>query len=165
MTEYQAVAYRTFTEINGDPPWTCGYCGEDVLALTMGQGCVHHVDEDRSNNDPSNLIAMHTACHVRHHRKDKVGNRRGAKLTSAQVRRMSDRQKGRKLPWLHNDEVRRKIADSKRGKPHVEPKLTCSCGKMCNAGPMKRHLTASGHELVEVNPLRRYEPDQVGVIG
>jgi hypothetical protein len=38
-----------------------------VLGFKQNQGVVHHHDEDRSNNDPSNLRAMHQACHTIHH--------------------------------------------------------------------------------------------------
>jgi hypothetical protein len=30
--------------------------------------CVHHIDEDKKNNDISNLMLMTTAEHIRHHR-------------------------------------------------------------------------------------------------
>lgn len=40
-------------------------------SLTDGE-CVHHIDENKQNNDISNLMLMTTAEHVRHHRLQEV---------------------------------------------------------------------------------------------
>lgn len=50
-------------------PWDCYFCGEDVL---YEQLIVHHLDEDRSNNDLMNLVASHDVCHKSHHAAGKV---------------------------------------------------------------------------------------------
>jgi len=59
---------------NGPPPWTCCFCGEHVVSTGRSGGSlhVHHIDEDRSNNDQSNLAACHNSCHGSHHWKPRL---------------------------------------------------------------------------------------------
>lgn len=66
----------------GALPAPCHFCSEPVqhrmyetvdgqMRLTGARGrsaVLHHLDEDRSNNDPSNLVLAHHACHTAHHR-------------------------------------------------------------------------------------------------
>lgn len=63
---YSGVDYRKiFKQNNGPGPWPCHFCGRSVVDLL-----VHHLDEDRTNGDPSNLVAAHMSCHVHHHRSE-----------------------------------------------------------------------------------------------
>ena len=52
---------------HGGPPWPCHFCDVPVESVTRGVGSVHHLDHDRSNNDVSNLVFAHQACHARYH--------------------------------------------------------------------------------------------------
>lgn len=59
---------------HGEAPYVCEHCGrriEKITGRTKGCGVIHHKDEDRSNNDISNLAAMHRECHMSHHQKGK----------------------------------------------------------------------------------------------
>lgn len=57
-------------QAQGPGPWSCGFCGDPVVGLRRNKsfnGLIHHKDENRSNNDITNLVAMHRDCHVKHH--------------------------------------------------------------------------------------------------
>lgn len=59
------VFYDTYS--NG--PWDCYFCGLTVLCIGQKtwDGNVHHVDGDKSNDAPENLVMTHTICHQQHH--------------------------------------------------------------------------------------------------
>ena len=42
----------------------CSKCGEEEFRLL----CVHHINEDRTDNDPKNLIVICRSCHSREHK-------------------------------------------------------------------------------------------------
>lgn len=65
----QWFTHQVFIEHNGPGPWPCDECPElvVVLGLRRGEGHVHHVDHDETNDDPANLVALHTACHHSRH--------------------------------------------------------------------------------------------------
>jgi len=55
----------------------CNFCGEildglDLYAKKSGKSrddmTVHHLDENRDNNHPDNLVFSHRKCHLRFHR-------------------------------------------------------------------------------------------------
>ena len=58
-------------------PAPCYFCGEEVHELrvwrdrvkpdTRDRGVIHHIDEDRENNDPDNLVIAHARCHNAYH--------------------------------------------------------------------------------------------------
>lgn len=61
----------------------CFFCKEPLLSMKKRKAqfgardhppvkeklAIHHEDEDRENNDPSNLKPCHSTCHKRHHAK------------------------------------------------------------------------------------------------
>ena len=52
----------------------CAHCGRSDRRLDR-----HHVDEDKSNNAPENVLTLCASCHTRHHwRTGKLGRRRSA---------------------------------------------------------------------------------------
>jgi transposase len=58
---------------------------EDMLGRPLAKGeVVHHVDENRANNDPANLRVMHFADHLRLHSSKRLAANR-APLTHEQV--------------------------------------------------------------------------------
>jgi hypothetical protein len=77
----------------GPAPWMCSYCNSLIkqLGLKSDEGHVHHVDGDHSNEDPNNLIIIHSACHTRLHRIDRK----------------------------HTQETREKIASAHKGRPKL----------------------------------------------
>lgn len=71
-----AVSTRTHQKVfltnNGDGPWPCHFCKELVYGpipngKTKYVAIVHHIDEDRSNNDKLNLVVAHHSCHSSYH--------------------------------------------------------------------------------------------------
>jgi hypothetical protein len=121
---------EVFFAANGFGPWSCYDCGELV---SRGELHVHHVDEDRGNDDPQNLVAMHNGCHMRlTHTGHLLTPEHRAKISSAnRGRRWMPEQKakfsqslreayiaGRWHVALHNtphsEEARRKIGDAQR---------------------------------------------------
>lgn len=46
----------------------CQMCGKDLSNANRYEWCVHHIDEDRSNNKLSNLILLCKRCHQIEHR-------------------------------------------------------------------------------------------------
>ena len=55
---------QVFITANGPGPWPCYGCDEPV---TQDEVHIHHIDEDPTNDDPSNLASMHQPCHNRLH--------------------------------------------------------------------------------------------------
>ena len=57
------------------PPWPCYFCGEPVEIDWLPQGVYspgrlhrHHIDGDRWNNSPDNIVPSHSRCHLDYHR-------------------------------------------------------------------------------------------------
>jgi hypothetical protein len=141
---------RIFITANGLGPWTCYGCGEPVVNLL-----VHHLDEDRSNNDPANLVAMHGPCHLSLHKRGKKlsdGHREklrashvgmSGKKHSAETKiKMSETHSGKKL----SDDHKRKLSESHRGKPHLMRQQRCGDCSLVSIGTgLARHQQSSGH--------------------
>jgi hypothetical protein len=97
-------ARKVYVETHGAFPHACAFCGElaDVGPRYRPRSAVvHHVDEDRTNDDPANLAVAHWACHQRYH---KTGNRFASVL------------RGRPLAQEH----RAAIAAAARGNQHAK---------------------------------------------
>jgi hypothetical protein len=150
---YPHIYHGIFKSVNGEGPWPCyADCGEPVLP---GKLCVHHIDEDPWNNDPSNLASMHLGCHMRFHTLGKTrppftdehrNNIRTAQtklMASAENRqRISDALIGRTL----TDEHRKNISEAQRGKPHYEPRWHCGdCDRVTTARGLDLHQKWTGH--------------------
>lgn len=147
---------QVFFASAGEPPWPCDYCGESVEAINRQQGFIHHHDEDKMNDSPENLVAMHPKCHVRHHRKGKPGNRKGVRWSEEMKQHFSEVNRGKPASHGYTAEVRAKQSASMKarklnGKPHIEAySHECECGKICPAGPMKTHQRSTGHITVQL---------------
>lgn len=101
---------RIFIETNGNGPWSCAECTEEVTVIGQGstEGVIHHKDENYLNNDPSNLEMMHHACHLRHHLV-------GVPMPTETRKKISETLKGRPSPttgMTFSDEV-----NAKKGLP------------------------------------------------
>ena len=70
------------------PPWTCEFCGEEILFAGRGMRClhVHHNDEDISNNRLINLVPSHGSCHLQEHRRRSRRRREIVDSPSASLR-------------------------------------------------------------------------------
>lgn len=90
-------------DANGALPAPCSHCGETVTewGKRKGQGAIHHLDEDRSNNDPVNLALMHHGCHTSEH---KLG------VAHSEEHRQRIGDGNRRRVWT--DESRRKVSES-----------------------------------------------------
>lgn len=84
----RAYAHRVaFHEANGEGPFSCYWCGVGVSWADMH---VDHLDDDKHNNDPKNLVASCPVCNMqRGHHKQVATNRaktgiefNGEKLTA-----------------------------------------------------------------------------------
>lgn len=71
-------------EIKNQADWTCKECELKCLEPNQGKHLprsrkakltltVHHIDCMPENSHPSNLIALCSACHLKTHRKPKLG--------------------------------------------------------------------------------------------
>lgn len=72
-SQYLEANYRAvFLMEYGDFPHPCYFCGGEVKGYLIprdGQAAVvHHVDHDKGNNDPGNLVPAHRKCHTDYHR-------------------------------------------------------------------------------------------------
>ena len=106
MGRDQKRTYRSFFGAYGRTgPWVCGECGQLVYrhGTRRGDGNIHHKDEDVTNDDPSNLVMIHTYCHRRKHM---VGVERSDDVR----RRIGQGHIGVGLGRQHSDETRRKIS-------------------------------------------------------
>jgi hypothetical protein len=116
---------------------------------------IHHLDENPWNNDPSNLVAMHNPCHMRHHhlgkpmppftdeRRERVRAVQTQVMASVENRqRISDALRGKKL----TDEHRKNISEAQRGKPHYERRWHCGdCDRVTTARGLDLHQKWTGH--------------------
>ena len=129
---YREIFFGTF----GLGPWTCHGCGEEVRVEKLN---IHHLDHDHSNDDPTNLVAMHSRCHAKHHRPAQRGYHRSPQAKARISATM--RKHVRTVEHCAN------IAAGKRGRPRKTVKVTeCSiCGMVSNPSAMASHFRASGH--------------------
>lgn len=157
----RGVATAVFLRAYGTGPWPCGHCGDLVEAIDgrVDSDVVHHIDHDRTNNDPSNLVAMHRTCHATHHHA-------AVEKSPEHRRRISEALNGRQLSEAHkesiaaaakhrapiSDETKEKMRRSALGKSlsesHKEKlrrpksnKVPCHvCGRIMCAGWLARHI-------------------------
>jgi len=87
-----------FLKGNGFGPWRCFFCNGviPVKALVERRDhyrdrdvlVIHHRDQDRSNNRPSNLKPSHNGCHTAHHNTGKKASPEArAKMSESHLRR------------------------------------------------------------------------------
>ena len=127
--EYLFVLY------NGAMPWQCYGCGEPIITIDSKLVVIHHKNENPKDNRKRNLVAMHRACHTRHHhrgvkRDPSVGKKIAAKKNDwtpeqreRHRRAMASPETGRKISAAlkgrkFSDETRKKMSESaKKRKP------------------------------------------------
>lgn len=102
---------KTFKD-NNSPPYICHFCNEEVAKLV-----VHHLDHDRSNGSPENLVATHKLCHDRHHlvgRDVTWGDKISAKKKVQWEEGVYDNK--RPSTPVHSEETKRKISAALKGR-------------------------------------------------
>ncbi len=68
--------YFTYTDRSGNERFTHRRVMEKKLGGRLADGIVvHHLNEDKSDNRPTNLVAMRADIHARHHRLSENGRR------------------------------------------------------------------------------------------
>lgn len=91
---------------------------ENFMRTHVPNGCViHHIDEDKSNDDIFNLVCMTRSEHNKWHGKQRKGTNNfhyGKSLSNEIKRKMSEARKGMKQP----ENVRKKISESHKGIKH-----------------------------------------------
>lgn len=71
---YRAYQHRVvFTDTHGEGPFKCNWCGVEV---TWGDMHVDHLDEDKTNNAPVNLVASCAVCNMHRSDEKKMANYR-----------------------------------------------------------------------------------------
>lgn len=149
-SQYLEANYRAvFLMEYGDFPHPCYFCGGEVKGYLVprdGQSAiVHHVDHDKGNNNPENLVPGHRKCHTDYHRlsPETQARQRASQLArwardgkivlSAESRaKISASKMGHEVseetrakiratkaanPWRPSVEVREKMSAASRGKP------------------------------------------------
>lgn len=65
----KSKGYRTYTDRKGNTEFTHRRVMEKKLGGSIPKGMVvHHLNEDKLDNRPANLVAMRGDIHARHHR-------------------------------------------------------------------------------------------------
>ena len=130
-------ARDTFLTVNGPGPWPCAYCDElvDHLGVQSGDGNVHHVDEDPTNNAAENLTVMHRVCHVRHHKK-------GVPLTEEHRAKTHFAHLGHP----HSAETKSRLSLAKLGRPMYHPRFRCGdCEMVTTGSALRKHQDKTQH--------------------
>ena len=103
---------RTYREIffayNGPGPWACTFCGCYIVSEDLD---VHHRDENKKNNDPSNLGAAHRTCHASHHSTNR-------KMPGHSEHMKKLWREGRMKPHTQTEEARKKVSLARKGVPN-----------------------------------------------
>lgn len=122
---------RVFHEHNGNGPWSCYSCGDEVVQIGRDSrdsrdGNIHHLDDDVTNDMPANLVMMHADCHQRWHGPPTADERQ---RISAKIKGRPSNTKGMKFPnhWTKedpNDYLKRKRQPTvKRRTPGVRTNI------------------------------------------
>lgn len=127
----QAHYRKIFIEVNGDGPYVCFFCSDEVSREekdTRLRLCIHHKNHDHDDNCKSNLKPSHWWCHSTHHTTGKVfSDERCEKISAAAIGRVfsdgtrekiSAASKGNQYGkgHVHSLESRRKMSASQTGK-------------------------------------------------
>ena len=66
----EQIIRERFAEYYGaEPPWVCWFCEDEIWEQGQSRWSLHrhHRDGDRTNNERSNLVPMHSSCHSAWH--------------------------------------------------------------------------------------------------
>lgn len=109
-------------------PWECHFCHEPVYLdpdVSKMRLVVHHLDDNRENDDFDNLVASHWTCHNSHHNKGKTisSEHRAAVSKALSGRSLTDEHKAKLSKALKgrvvSEESKRKFQETilaRRGK-------------------------------------------------
>lgn len=119
--------------------------------------CVHHIDENRTNNDPTNLVVMTKTQHQRHHAR-RNADRQLARLTvekvSTALRDRTIREAATQL-HCHPQTIRNRfpelIASRKRASPH-------RIDDPCTAATIRPYAASDRYSLIEASKATNISP-------
>jgi len=150
----QAHYRKIFVKHNGDGPWACFFCGDEVSRVekdTRFRLAIHHKNHNHDDDRKLNLKPAHNSCHSRHHsigrkhtpetrakqRAASMGNQHGLNPSDETREKLRVASTGRlgpnrgKIPWnkgaVTPDEVRAKISEAHKGKilsPETRAKIS-----------------------------------------
>lgn len=83
-----------------------------------GDYIIHHIDDNKLNNDINNLELKTRPEHTKHHHKGKIGYWKGKTLSEEHCKKLSESKTGEKNGmWNkhHTEESRRKMSESQKG--------------------------------------------------
>lgn len=118
FSTYKAI----FFAANGFGPYRCCFCEGKVtfddLVHRPHADHIHHMNEDRFDHSPDNLVAAHRGCHLSHHaanrppgHREKVSAALKGREVSTETRaKLSRAQTGRR----HTVETKRKMSEVAR---------------------------------------------------
>lgn len=162
MARYLGLEHhRSFIAANGEGPWDCASCGEEILKIgkRSRDGAIHHKNENKHDNDPANLEMHHFGCHRRLHTigdinpaaRPEVAAKISASLIGHEVTaetraKIGAANKGNKycLGRVVSDETKQRMSDSVK----TQRIAVCECGKSSRPGSMAAHFKATGHKEV-----------------
>ena len=160
MPRYRGLEHhRSFIAANGEGPWNCSSCGEEILKIgkRSRDGAIHHKNENKHDNRAENLEMHHFGCHRRLHTlgtqnpsaRPEVAAKISASLIGHEVTdetraKIGAANKGNKycLGRIVSDETKQLMKESIK-KQRI---ATCECGKSSRPGSMAGHFKATGHK-------------------
>ena len=128
----------------GPPPWACEMCD------LSGADVVHHKDENRDNNEFSNLAGVHRTCHLRYHgrrrvksaeEKEKISLGRLGKGTGPRSEQARANMNAARFGRVVSVDTREKM----RASLLAQSRKCSSCGMISIPAALGRHQKASGH--------------------
>ena len=145
----QEVYRRVFIAWHGDLPHPCFFCGDVVTTWgrRSAEGTIHHVDEDFTNNDPTNLAAAHMGCHVRHHSSEQEPYERTPEIRAKTSASLRGKTQGAESNAKRAASLREAYAEGRRkpgpGRPRgiaTRTEACIYCGRDISVNNLLRHV-------------------------
>jgi len=141
----QAHYTEIFLEHNGNGPWVCFFCNEEILPDEKPRSrcslAVHHKNHNHDDNRKSNLKPAHWGCHISHHRTGSVSTTEQRMKISASI----------KKHWETRDrtftlEHRANLSEAHKGKvtsPEVRAKMSAAAVGIPKSPETRANMSAA----------------------